>query len=69
MRNAFDKFEAAEIKVYAISYDDQEVLSEYAEKQEIPFPLLSDLDSEVIRRYGILNEQIGPDDGFYYGIP
>lgn len=69
MRNAFDKFEAAGIKVYAISYDDQEVLSEYAEKQEIPFPLLSDLDSEVIRRYGIFNEQIGPDDGFYYGIP
>lgn len=69
MRNAFDKFEAAGIKVYAISYDDQEVLSEYAEKQGIPFPLLSDLDSEVIRRYGILNEQIGPGDGFYYGIP
>ena len=45
------------------------MLAEYAEKQGIPFPLLSDLDSEVIRRYGILNIQIEPEDGFFYGIP
>lgn len=44
-------------------------MAEYAEKQGIPFPLLSDLDSEVIRRYGILNTQIEPEDGFFYGIP
>ena len=45
------------------------MLAECAEKQGIPFPLLSDLDSEVIRRYGILNTQIEPEDGFFYGIP
>lgn len=44
-------------------------MAEYAEKQGIPFPLLSDLDSDVIRRYGILNTQIEPEDGFFYGIP
>jgi len=45
------------------------VLAAFAEKQRIPFPLLSDIDSKVIRRYGILNTQIEPDDGFFYGIP
>jgi len=45
------------------------VLSEFAEKQHIPYPLLSDLDSEVIRRYGILNDQIEPGDVFLHGIP
>lgn len=31
--------------------------------------MLSDLDSEVIRHYGILNTQVEPGDGFFYGIP
>ena len=57
------------MRLFAISYDDQEVLREFAEKQEIPFPLLSDIDSEVIRRYGILNDQVEPGDAFLYGIP
>ncbi len=57
------------MKLYAISYDDQTVLREFAEKQGIPFPLLSDLDSAVIRNYGILNDRIGEDDGFLWGVP
>jgi hypothetical protein len=69
LRDAYDKFQAAGIKLYAISYDDREVLAAYAEAEEIPFPLLSDIDSEVIRRYGILNTQVKPDDGVVYGIP
>ena len=31
--------------------------------------MLSDIDSEVIRTYGILNDQVAPEDGFFYGIP
>jgi len=46
-----------------------EVLAEFGEKQAIPFPLLSDVDSEVIRRYGILNTRIEPGDAMLYGIP
>ena len=45
------------------------MLAEFSEKQGIPFPLLSDIDSEVIRAYGILNDQVAPEDGFFYGIP
>jgi hypothetical protein len=44
-------------------------LAEYAEKENIPYPLLSDIDSEVIRRYGIFNTQVKPEDGVFYGIP
>lgn len=44
-------------------------MKEFSEKQNIPFPLLSDLDSRVIREYGILNDQIEPGDAFLYGIP
>ena len=57
------------MKVYAISYDDQECLSEFKDKQNIPFTLLSDVNSDVIRAYGILNNQVSPEDGFFYGIP
>ncbi len=45
------------------------MLAEFSEKQGIPFHLLSDIDSEVIRAFGILNDQVAPEDGFFYGIP
>jgi hypothetical protein len=45
------------------------VLAEFGAKQRIPYPLLSDLDSAVIRRYGILNTRIAPGDAFLHGIP
>ncbi|MFT5444407.1 MAG: hypothetical protein ACI8W3_003462 [Myxococcota bacterium] len=69
MRDAFSKFQDAGIELYAISYDDEEVLREFSEKQNIPYRLLSDIDSEVITRYGILNDQIGRAGAFLEGIP
>ena len=57
------------MRLYAISYDDAEVLAEFSEKQSIPYPLLSDIDSAVIRRFGILNDSIEPGDALLYGIP
>ena len=45
------------------------MLAEFSEKQRIPYPLLSDIDSEVIRHYGILNTEIEPGDAFLHGIP
>lgn len=46
-----------------------EVISEFSDKQNISYPLLSDIDSEVIRNYGILNDQVSPGDAILYGIP
>ncbi len=69
MRDSYPSFEAKGIKLYAVSYDDQETLREFAQAQNIPYPLLSDIDSEVIKRYGILNTEVSRDDAFLYGIP
>lgn len=69
MRDSYGQFEANQIKLYAISYDDQETLKEFVEAQGIPYPLLSDLDSTVIREYGILNTNVSVDDALIYGIP
>jgi hypothetical protein len=69
LRDSFSKFEAHDIRLYAVSYDDQETLKEFAQAQNIPYPLLSDIHSEVIKRYGILNTELSEDDAFIYGIP
>ena len=69
MRDSHARFEAHGIKLYAVSYDDQQTLGEFADAQSIPYPLLSDIDSAVIRQYGILNTEVSRDDAFLYGIP
>ena len=42
LQEALPQFEAAGIKLYAISYDDPDALAEFALHQGITFPLLSD---------------------------
>jgi hypothetical protein len=69
LRDSYAKFEAHGIKLYAVSYDDQKTLREFSEAQGIPYPLLADVDSAVIRQYGILNTEVSRDDTFLYGIP
>ena len=54
--------------VAAISYDSVDVLKQFSERAGITFPLLSDADSSVIRKFGILNETIDKGTPFY-GIP
>jgi peroxiredoxin len=59
-------------EVYAISNDPQQVLGDFSARHGIVYPLLSDPDSAVIRRYGILNTLIEPHEGRsmrWYGIP
>ena len=48
------------VRIAAVSYDSQEILQGFAEKHGIGFPLLSDHDSAVIRRFGIFNANIAP---------
>jgi len=54
--------------VAAISYDSVAVLKNFADRQHITYPLLSDSGSKTIRTFGILNESVKPDTAFY-GIP
>ncbi|MBN4048109.1 redoxin domain-containing protein [bacterium AH-315-O15] len=48
-----------------ISYDSREILADFTEQNGITYPLLSDVGSVTIRRYGILNtvadEALGPN--------
>jgi peroxiredoxin len=41
--------------IAAVSYDSQETLQAFAKEHGVEFPLLSDRDSSVIRRFGIFN--------------
>ena len=56
------------IKVFAISYDSQEILCSFAERFGITYPLLSDQGSRVIQEFGILNTHI-PKDHKWFGVP
>jgi hypothetical protein len=61
------------IGLAAISYDPPEVLSDFARRRGITFPLLSDPESKTIKSYGILNTTVNPTASFgktaVYGIP
>lgn len=53
----------------AISYDSVEILKSFADRRKITFPLLSDPDSSIIRRFGILNETDYPAGDRAHGVP
>ena len=57
------------IKLYAVSYDDTEALAAYVGASGVEFTMLSDVDSDVINRYGVLNTLVQPDDVPFYGVP
>ena len=48
-----------------ISYDSPQILAAFSTRQRITYPLLSDVGSATIKRYGILNtvvdEALGPN--------
>jgi hypothetical protein len=52
----------------AISYDSVAVLKNFAGRQHITYPLLSDPDSAMIRTYGILNDTVRTGT-VQFGIP
>jgi len=56
------------VRIAAVSYDSQGVLKDFAAKFGIGYPLLSDHDSGVIRRFGIFNFNIAPGLRAY-GVP
>ena len=69
LRDAQPKFEAAGIKLYAISYDEPAALAEFIKHHDINYPMLSDKSSKLIRKLGILNHNVTPDQVPFYGIP
>ncbi len=51
-----------------ISYDSVDILREFAERRHITFPMLSDPDSAIIRRFGLFREDVLADSRDH-GIP
>lgn len=77
MQDRIEQLGAENIRVYGISYDPQSSLKEFSEQYGVMYDLLSDIDSAVIKKFGILNTLVSPDDtekhpqtqrGFY-GVP
>ena len=62
------KFEQRGLGVAALSYDSQALLADFASRRGITYPLLADVDSRVIRVFGILNENF-PKDHAWFGVP
>jgi len=61
--------------VYGVSYDTPAQLSSFRDEYSVSYDLLSDVDSAVMREFGILNTLIFPDDSeqaagrSFYGVP
>jgi len=56
------------VNVASISYDSHEILDRFADQYHLTYPMLSDHDSLIIRKFGILNTNVPPGTRFY-GIP
>jgi len=69
LQEAIPKFQAAGIQLYAVSYDEPAALAEFARHHGITYPLLSDLGSKVIDRFGIRNHFVTEEQVPYHGIP
>src|SRR5215470_15422210 len=57
LQRAQQKFKDQGIGITAISYDSPDILREFAQRQQITFPLLADPTSGIIRRFHVLNRE------------
>ena len=72
LQHVLPELHAAGYRPYTISNDTVERLADFAGRNGITYSLLSDEDSAVIRRFGIMNTLIKPGEGKHmrwYGIP
>jgi peroxiredoxin len=53
-----DKLNSVTAQVYGISVDTFFALKAFADQQHLTFPLLSDFNKQVIRDYGVFNEDM-----------
>ncbi|MBI1747503.1 MAG: redoxin domain-containing protein [Acidobacteria bacterium] len=55
LQQAQKRFAAHGLGLAAISYDSEAILKDFAQRQKIAYPLLSDAGSEIITKFGLLN--------------
>ncbi|WP_304180173.1 peroxiredoxin family protein [Phenylobacterium aquaticum] len=68
MKDAPAPLAARGYKLAALSYDPTEVLAQFTEKREIPYPLLSDLGSVTIDAWKLRDTRYKPES-FAWGVP
>ncbi len=68
LENSYASIRAQGLGLVAVSYDSVDVLKSFAVRKQITFPMLSDPGSEIIRRYGILNDTVEKGN-LAYGVP
>jgi peroxiredoxin len=65
LQSQYDTLRKDGLGLVGISYDSQEILRAFSQQHGITFPLLSDVGSATIKRYGILNtvaeQGLGPN--------
>jgi glutaredoxin-dependent peroxiredoxin len=57
-RDSLAKLNQANAEVFGISVDTFFTLKAFQDQQKLTFPLLSDFNKEVIRQYGVFNEEM-----------
>ncbi|MBI4475667.1 MAG: peroxiredoxin family protein [Acidobacteria bacterium] len=68
LQGHLDELKRRGLGVAALTYDPVDTLAAFSAQRGVTFPLLSDKGSEIIKRYGILNETTKPGTRAY-GIP
>ena len=58
MRDEWKQYENAGAKVFGISVDSPFVTDKFRAIEKIPFPILSDFNKEVSRKYGVLHDDL-----------
>lgn len=56
-RDAYDEYEERGLVLIGISKDDEKSHRKFIDKNELPFLLLSDVDTDVCKRYGVWVEK------------
>jgi glutaredoxin-dependent peroxiredoxin len=57
-RDSLARLNQVHAQVYGISVDTFFTLKAFADQQQLTFPLLSDFNKDVIRQYGVFNEDM-----------
>ncbi len=58
MRDDYKQYETLGAKVFGISVDSPFVTDKFRQDERIPFPILSDFNKDVSRKYGVLHEDL-----------
>lgn len=58
MRDNWKQYEGLGAKVFGISVDSPFVTDKFRQSENIPFPILSDFNKDVSRKYGVLHEDL-----------